>query len=469
VSNFLDNEFGFSSLGGGGGGGGEGDITGSGFVDEVAFFNDVQSITGENQLFFRNSLVRLSIGDSAVATQTLDVTGTTKATSFTIVNGGTFTTPAAGSINISSNLGIGVAVGSNPTQKLDVEGSMTISSDLFANHIDGFSTFLNEIFSIGVTNTPIANSLTINSRSAIIFGEGSGTLGGSQTMLLYDTGNVVIQNGGVFTDTGERLKVVGNVLVSGSNLVTTNSTNVLRGSGTTGGTTTLTLNQLGGTALYRFRNDNRLYYGSQGNNAPHITISAIAGVNILFRAAGNLLVDQSNGVYSFTTEESMTQTSGIANGVVMDIDFAPTSGTSLVHMLQVATSINQTGGANGISRALYINPTLTSAADFRAIETNVNIGGTTRYQAFFNGTAPIFFKDGANLQFETGTGTKFGIATNNRLSFWNATPIAQPTAAGTTAATYVAVGGGVIQTNDTFDAYTFAQLVRALRLIGFLA
>jgi hypothetical protein len=467
MSNFLDTEFGFSSLGGGGGGGGEGDITGSGFADEVAFFTDVQSITGENQLFFRNSVVRLSIGDSSVATQTLDVTGTTQATSFTIVNGGTFTTPAAGSINISSNLGLGVAVGSNPTQKLDVDGSIRITTDLDVR-IDGFSSVLNEIFSIGVTNTPIANSLTINSRSAIIFGEGSGTLGGSQTMLLYDTGNLVIQNGGVFSDTGERLKVVGNVLVSGSNLVTTNSTNVLRGSGTTGGTTTLTLNQLGGTALYRFRNDNRLYYGSQGNNAPHITISAIAGVNILFRAAGNLLVDQSNGVYSFTTEESMTQTSGVANGVVMDIDFAPTSGTSIVHMLQIATSINQVGGANGISRALYINPTLTSAADFRAIETNVNIGGTTRYQAYFNGTAPIFFKDGANLQLETGTGTKFGIATNNRLSFWNATPIVQPTTA-VASATYVAVGGGVIQTNDTFDAFTFAQIVRALRTIGLLA
>jgi hypothetical protein len=467
MSNFLDTEFGFSSLGGGGGGGGEGDITGSGFPDEVAFFTDVQSITGENQLFFRNSLVRLSIGDSSVATQTLDVTGTTQATSFTIVNGGTITSPSAGNIDISANLGIGLTVGTNPTQTLDVNGSITISTDLDLR-IDGYSSLLNEIFSIGVSSFPSANSLTINSRSAIIFGEGSGTLGGSQTMLLYDTGNLVIQNGGVFSDTGERLKVVGNVLVDTANLDTTNSTNVLRGSGTTAGTTTLTLNQLGGTALYRFRNDNRFYYGSQGNNAPHITISAIAGVNILFRAAGNLLVDQSNGVYSFTTEESMTQTSGVANGVVMDIDFAPTSGTSIVHMLQIATSINQVGGANGISRGLYINPTLTSAADFRAIETNVNIGGTTRYQAYFNGTAPIFFKDDANLQLETGTGTKFGIATNNRLSFWNATPIVQPTTA-VASATYVAVGGGVIQTNDTFDAFTFAQIVRALRTIGLLA
>ena len=37
--------------------------------------------------------------------------------------------------------------------------------------------------------------------------------------------------------------------------------------------------------------------------------------------------------------------------------------------MQLNQTINQTGGANGITRGLYINPTLTSAADFRAIET----------------------------------------------------------------------------------------------------
>jgi len=49
--------------------------------------------------------------------------------------------------------------------------------------------------------------------------------------------------------------------------------------------------------------------------------------------------------------------------------FAPTSGTSTYSTLQLVTTINQTGGANGITRGLYVNPTLTSAANFRAIET----------------------------------------------------------------------------------------------------
>ncbi len=48
--------------------------------------------------------------------------------------------------------------------------------------------------------------------------------------------------------------------------------------------------------------------------------------------------------------------------------FAPTSGTGVFAGYEYNGTINQTGGANGISRGLYINPTLTAAADFRALE-----------------------------------------------------------------------------------------------------
>jgi hypothetical protein len=42
--------------------------------------------------------------------------------------------------------------------------------------------------------------------------------------------------------------------------------------------------------------------------------------------------------------------------------------------MNASPTINQTGGANGITRGLFIDPTLTAAADFRAIEvTNGNV------------------------------------------------------------------------------------------------
>ena len=58
--------------------------------------------------------------------------------------------------------------------------------------------------------------------------------------------------------------------------------------------------------------------------------------------------------------------------------FNPTSGVSLYTMLELTPTINQTGGANGITRGIYIAPTLTSAPNFRAIE-------TTAGNVIFNG------------------------------------------------------------------------------------
>jgi hypothetical protein len=70
-------------------------------------------------------------------------------------------------------------------------------------------------------------------------------------------------------------------------------------------------------------------------------------------------------------------TSGQRDGFLGQFTFAPTSGTAVLNVLNASPTINQTGGANGITRGLYINPTLTAAADFRAIEVvagNVLIG-----------------------------------------------------------------------------------------------
>jgi len=48
--------------------------------------------------------------------------------------------------------------------------------------------------------------------------------------------------------------------------------------------------------------------------------------------------------------------------------YNPTSGTGLYTMIELNPTINQSGGANGITRGLHVNPTLPSALDFRAIE-----------------------------------------------------------------------------------------------------
>lgn len=82
-------------------------------------------------------------------------------------------------------------------------------------------------------------------------------------------------------------------------------------------------------------------------------------------------------------------TSGAVSEINASRAFVPTSGSGVYNQLQIAPTINQTGGANGITRGIYINPTLTAAADFRALEiTDGNVvlpktitaGGTTGAQ-----------------------------------------------------------------------------------------
>lgn len=91
-----------------------------------------------------------------------------------------------------------------------------------------------------------------------------------------------------------------------------------------------------------------------------------------------------------------------------------------------------------------------------------DVNGTTRLQG------DITISDTRNLILATGTGTKIGTATTQKLAFWNGTPIVQPTTA-VAAATRVGGGGTTVTDTDTFDGYTIAQVVKALRNTGLLA
>lgn len=84
-------------------------------------------------------------------------------------------------------------------------------------------------------------------------------------------------------------------------------------------------------------------------------------------------------------------------------------------------------------------------------------------------TTRMLFSDGYNISFGTTTGTKIGTGTTQKIGFWNATPIVQPTTS-VWSATYASPWAGTnIKTDDTFDGYTLQQVVKALRDTGILA
>ena len=108
--------------------------------------------------------------------------------------------------------------------------------------------------------------------------------------------------------------------------------------------------------------DNNIRFG--GNNTR--IFNSIADNSLNYQS-----VFSASTVFRFTTNSSLpnANTSGTNVFMSLPIGFAPTSGTGTWSQLSLTPTINQTGGASGITRGLYVNPTLTAAADFRAIET----------------------------------------------------------------------------------------------------
>ncbi len=106
-----------------------------------------------------------------------------------------------------------------------------------------------------------------------------------------------------------------------------------------------------------------------------------------------------------------------------------------------------------------------------AASTNVifAIGGTgTANEVWRISTTATTWGEAVNNIFGTATGTKHGTATNQKQSWWNATPIIQPTTA-IAAAAFVANTSNITNDTATFGGYTIGQVVQALRNMGLLA
>ena len=172
------------------------------------------------------------------------------------------------------------------------------------------------------------NTTTIGanaSRTYIYSGQGS-----TENLTIFHTGNVCINS---TTDAGFRLDVNGTARLNGLTAI--------NGAG------------VANTALAVYGN------GNGGGNYLFRMYDASSVQRFFLTASGNFQMSSATD----------TGTSGDDEKFRLALAFAPTSGTRNHYGLYITQTINQTGGANGITRGLYINPTLTAAADFRAIET----------------------------------------------------------------------------------------------------
>jgi hypothetical protein len=358
-------------------------ITGTGTSGQVAFFNGTTTQTGDNGLFWDNVNKRLGVGTNAPFSGALNVTNSLEIASNLVV--GTFA-----SIGQTSTGSYG-AVGSN--FYLDNLGSLRRYRADFVAALEmvtgGF------LFRSGV-NGAINSSVSF-----------------TNIMRLFNTGNLLIQNGGTFTDAGFRLDVNGTARVQGNTTIT--------------GDLTVDTN-----TLYVDSANNRVGIGSASPSAT-LDITNLTSVSAGFPFVASFLAPN-------TPNNS---------GVLIRIGKNSTLNASFTW----DNSVN----------AFYFQ-TFSNLYDFEFQGRN-NIFNPTTSSIF---KSNITISDAKNIVLDTTTGTKIGTSTSQKLSLWNATPNVQPTTA-ITAGAFVANTSGIANDTATFDGYTMGQVVAALRRIGALA
>jgi hypothetical protein len=216
------------------------------------------------------------------------------------------------------------------------------------------------------------------------------------------------------------------------------------------------------------------------------TSSQLAGVISDETGTGALVFGTSPTFTTGITTPLINGTSGtlqIGTTDLVNIGNKTTTSQRLVRIGQDTAWIDIGSQSGSTARpAIYFNVTTPNNTNY-ALSSHQTTGstyvnGSGGVSILFGGNIQIIYSDklstfGSGLthfdfNFSGTNGTKLGTATTQKLSFWNATPIVQPTTA-VAAATVVSGTGGNVKHDDTFDGYTVEKIVRALRTIGLLA
>lgn len=310
-------------------GGGGGTPGGS---DTQVQFNDAGSFGGDSGLTYVKTSDTLSVGN---------MVRTSGSPSIFIVTSGADTTLAASTESVSINFNLS-AIRQFSTGALTTQREIRVQAPTYA--FVGAST-LTYASTLEVGGFPIAGTnATITGAHALSFGTAPK---GSATSCLINLGSANIASGsanGTFIGanpaayTGDLLRYQ----INGTNqLVIANTGNIT----STGGVIDLVSSnqRISATASGGFT--------MSGNNATTINANILRLQNV---AGTNLNPVSGTG----TILSIFTAAAG----------FNPASGTAEFNILSETGIVNQTSTATGISRGIYLNNTITSAYDYRALE-----------------------------------------------------------------------------------------------------
>jgi hypothetical protein len=381
-----------------------GAIGGSGTAGQVAYWNGTNSQTGSNNLFWNSANNRLGIGTNTPRVQ-LDVVG---------------------DINFSDRLR-GIANGGD-VLILGMNSTNTTDASVInlRNQSDG--------------SLNIGNKFALS--GYISFQCGSNVY--TERMRIVQTGNILI---GTTTDGGQRLQVQGDAFI--------------KGSGNTIATSGLLVKNSSSNTCFEVYNDQNVaiasgaYFGA--SNIIRVGASSSAAANLRFTTSTNYLgfYGEQIGSALFLVSPSAANNTTGTNLTLWGFThtFNPTSGTASYINVGIATTINQTGGANGITRGLYVNPTLTAAADWRSIEWSNNSG----WGLYGAGTANNYLGGNLLLGSTTNTGQRLQVAGTGYFS--NAVTIGNGNnvGAGTNALTVIGYGSFAFNFNNS-TGFTFSNV-----------
>jgi hypothetical protein len=378
----------------------------------------------------------------------------------------------AGTANnyLAGSLGIGetTLTGFNLRVNKNISGSVTSIGISSTGNIQSGVTIARYNQSI------ISNSATSTTTTAIAYFAGQGTISGTITNaygFFVESSLIGATNdygfyGDIAADTGRwNLYMSGTAAnyLAGDTAIGTTTTSggrlTVRGSGTTSATIALLVQNSNASQLLTILNNGYTRYGNASNDAFRVYPSSVAGAGDVDLSGQFLTLNSRSstnetgaaGGFVHINGVTASATSGIQNILALQKSFAPTSGTAAYTNLVIASTINQTGGANGITRGLYVNPTLTAAADWRGIESVAASNANHTLLKLRNATVDVFT-----------------VKADSKIGFWNATPIVQPTTAIAEATFVENSGGTAVNVDSTFAGYTLQQIAQALKDIGIL-
>jgi hypothetical protein len=238
-------------------------ITGSGASGQVAYFTGATTQAGSNNFFWDNTNGRLGIG-TATPTNPINI--------------------------LSSNAALGFRLEHATTSSASFPFQITNSAD--TNYIRANVNIIEFVRNGGASTIRTkgsSNDLLLQSFRNLQLAINDGTIAAQ----LFSTGNLALQNGGTFTDSGQRLQVTGTALITGASNFSSTITAADTIS-TTNGTVNMIMSY-GGTGIIGTQSNHDLVFRTNATERMRIDASGNLGLGVTPSATSGGYINIQNG------------------------------------------------------------------------------------------------------------------------------------------------------------------------------